>query len=81
VVLATPVGDVPNRLDPGCAFITSGVDGETVVQQMADAAIALDADRDRMARMKAAALEKARQEFGMERFQARYRALLLSPSA
>jgi glycosyltransferase involved in cell wall biosynthesis len=81
VVLATPVGDVPNRLDPGCAFITSGVDGETVVQQMAEAAIALDADRDRMARMKAAALEKARQEFGMERFQARYRALLLSPSA
>ena len=48
---------------------------------MAEAAIALDADRDRMARMKAAALEKARQEFGMERFQARYRALLLSPSA
>ncbi len=81
VVMATPVGDVPNRLDPSFAVITTSVEEEVVVHEMFSAAVELDGDRERMDRMKMIALAKAQQEFDLARFRERYRALLMSPAS
>jgi glycosyltransferase involved in cell wall biosynthesis len=59
--------------------ITSSVEAAPVLEEMTTAILALDADRERLQRMKAAALEKARKEFDPERFRAGYRALLIRP--
>jgi glycosyltransferase involved in cell wall biosynthesis len=78
-VVSTPVGDVPVRLTSDEAMITSSVEAAPVLEEMTTAILALDADRERLQRMKAAALEKARKEFDPERFTASYRALLIRP--
>lgn len=80
-VLATPVGDIPNRLDAGCSMVTSHTEEASVLQEMTVAALALDADRSRLQAMKAAALAKALAEYGPERFREAYRALLIAPSS
>lgn len=81
VVLATPVGDVPNRLRPDLAVVTTSVEEAQVVEEMVAAALLLHGDRARLRAMKEEALRTARAEFGMDRFKERYRALLMSPSA
>jgi len=80
-VLATPVGDIPNRLDVGCSIVTSHTEEASVLQEMTVAALALDADRSRLQAMKAAALAKALAEYGPERFRESYRALLIAPTS
>ena len=81
VVLATPVGDVPNRLEPSFAFISSSTEAATVVQEMSTAIRALDNDRDRMFQMKSVALAKAKAEFDPVLFAEHYRTLLLGSSS
>jgi len=76
-VLSTPVGDVPDRLFGDCAVVTSNIEAEVVLREMTQAAMALDGDRDRLQRMKASALQKAKSEFAPQQFRERYRALLL----
>ncbi|MEO8587736.1 MAG: glycosyltransferase [Flavobacteriales bacterium] len=81
VVLSTPVGDVPNRLEPSFGFISSSAEPATVIQEMSATIRALDSDRDRMHRMKVDALAKAKAEFDPALFAERYRALLLGSSS
>lgn len=76
VVLSTPVGDVPHRMDPDFAVVTSSIDPSIVLHEMTHAAIALDLDRPRLQRMKTKALQKARTDFAPDRFRQRYRELL-----
>ncbi|MFZ1685799.1 MAG: glycosyltransferase [Flavobacteriales bacterium] len=78
VVASTAVGDVPNRLDGGAAFVTSSTDETIVVREMTAFVTALDSDRERMRSMKQAALEHAKREFDPELFRERYRNLLVS---
>lgn len=80
-ILATPVGDVPNRLDDSCAVVTSSVDREAVLREMEASVLAFDTDRPRLQAMKTAALNKARAEFDPEHFRARYRELLINPAS
>lgn len=81
VVLATPVGDVPSRLNPEFSVVTSSVEAGTVIDEMTKSVVALDEDPGRMMKMKEAALAMAEQEFGLQRFNERYRALLMSPAS
>lgn len=77
VVLSTPVGDVPERLDPSYSIITSDPHGTTVLREMSEALISLDQDRDRSQAMKQAALSAARSAFDPDQFRERYRELLI----
>jgi glycosyltransferase involved in cell wall biosynthesis len=79
-ILATPVGDVPNRLDASCAVVTSSVERAVVLREMEAAVLDLDTDRPRLQAMKRTALNKARVEYDPERFRQRYRELLMSPA-
>ncbi|HRQ86244.1 MAG TPA: glycosyltransferase, partial [Flavobacteriales bacterium] len=81
VVLATPVGDIPNRLEPSFALVTSKVDGPVALEEMAQAAMHLDDHREQMRRMKALGLERALQEFNLVRFNERYRDILTKPAS
>ncbi|MBS1942218.1 MAG: glycosyltransferase [Bacteroidetes bacterium] len=81
VVLATPVGDIPNRLEPSFAVVSSSVDGHVVLEEMAHAATRLDNHREQLQHMKALALERALQEFNLARFNKRYRDLLTKPAS
>lgn len=80
-VISTPVGDVPGRLDERTAILTSSVEGSTAVAEMEAAILALDADRERLRRMKEAALAHAGIEFDPGVFSMRYRALLAPASS
>jgi len=77
VVLSTPVGDVPHRLDADCGVVGSSIEADVVLREMTQAAMELDGDRDRLQRMKANALQKAGTEFAPEQFREHYRALLV----
>jgi glycosyltransferase involved in cell wall biosynthesis len=77
VVLSTPVGDVPERLNADCTVVTSSIEESVVLQEMTRTIIELDNDRVRLLRMKACALQKARADFAPEAFREHYRALLL----
>lgn len=79
-IVATPVGDIPERVEPGFGMISSSTARETVIQEMVAGLSALAQDPERMIRMRHAALEHARGAFGMERFRERYRDLLMSPA-
>lgn len=81
VVLSTPVGDVPNRVEPSFGCISSSFEPAAVIEEMSAAIRALDSDRDRMRGMKAAALANAKAEFDPALFAERYRTLLLGSSS
>lgn len=81
VVLSTPVGDVPNRVDPAFGYVCSSIEPAAVIEEVSAAIRALDSDRERMRRMKAAALATAKAEFDPALFAERYRALLLGSSS
>jgi glycosyltransferase involved in cell wall biosynthesis len=80
-VIATPVGDIPGRLDATCTVVTSAVDPKTVRTEMRQAVLRLDSERESLQAMKAAALAKARAEFDPARFRERYRGLLIRPAS
>ena len=81
VVLSTPVGDVPGRVDGSHAVIATSIDADVVTDEFVAAVLALDEDRARMLAMKHSALAKAKSEFGGELFRDHYRALLTGPSS
>lgn len=80
-IMSTPVGDVPNRLKPDVAYLTTSVERDQVVSEMARWLVGMVDDGAGLVGMRRAALLQARSEFGMEAFVQRYRALLTSPTA
>jgi glycosyltransferase involved in cell wall biosynthesis len=76
LIVSTPVGDVPNRLTPEMALVTTSSYFDIALEEMAQGIPALVADRDRSMRMREASLKEARTSFAPERFRADYRALL-----
>lgn len=78
-IASTPVGDVPLRIGPDEAVITSSTEATEVLEELTAAVLALHHDRARLQGMKAAALAKARSEYAPERFIDAYRALLIRP--
>ncbi|MBZ0207938.1 MAG: glycosyltransferase [Flavobacteriales bacterium] len=81
VVVATPVGDIPNRLDPSFSLVTSSVEATKVVDEMTATIVELDRERGRLQRMKGVALHQAQQEFDLTRLNERYRSLLMHPAS
>jgi glycosyltransferase involved in cell wall biosynthesis len=81
VVLSTPVGDVPKRLNSDHAVVTSSAEAAVVLEELTEAVTSLDTDRVRLHAMKAASLAKAQAEFEMERFRSNYRSLLIDPAS
>ena len=81
VIISTPVGDVPQRTSTDFAVITSSIEPVLMTAEMFQAVNDLDADRQRLQRMKEAALVHARREFDLNAFRERYRSLLMSPAS
>lgn len=81
VIISTPVGDVPQRTSTDFAVITSSIEPVLMTAEMLQAVNDLDADRQRLQRMKEAALVHARREFDLNAFRERYRSLLMSPAS
>jgi glycosyltransferase involved in cell wall biosynthesis len=79
-VLATPVGDIPGRLDPTVAVVTSSVRSDAVIAEMTSALVQLLDDPVRLSAMRKAALEHAHASYAMRTFRERYRALLTMPA-
>lgn len=80
-VLATPVGDIPQRLSATCTVITSTVAEQDAVAEMVATVRALGQDRNRLLGLRFAALEMAKREFSLDRFNQRYRELLMQPAS
>lgn len=78
VVIATPVGDIPNHLDGKNGLVTLSADAENVVAEMKALLLELANDPVRVMKIKQAARSYALQNFSMEQFNASYRNLLLS---
>ena len=76
VVLSTPVGDVPNRLDPSFACITSTVASSVVVNELYDLSISFLTDRERLSEMRSRSIAIAKADFDMDHFRRSYSALL-----
>lgn len=75
-IAATPVGDIPRRLNAEYAVITTTVDPEVVTRELVDALKELQADPDRLMTMRKACYTKARNEYDGTAFTAAYRSLL-----
>jgi glycosyltransferase involved in cell wall biosynthesis len=76
LIAATPVGDIPARLDAGCAIIAGHVEDDAVLDELTGALLALQADPARVRRMREHAYGKALVEYGGDAFRSAYRALL-----
>ncbi len=76
VVGATPVGDIPNRLNETFACITSTVDERVVIEEFSRLIIDLCNDEQRMKAMKHNAYLEAKRSFGWDTFANTYRSLL-----
>ncbi len=81
IILSTPVGDVPNQVDNTFGLVTSSTDAGTMLSEMAGFVRQVDADRERMERMKRVAFQRAKEQFDPATFRERYRALLISPAS
>jgi len=80
-IISTPVGDVPGRVDARFGIVTTSTAPDAVFAEMTQAIEQLGRKPDHLQTMRTAALDEARSSFGMDRFRARYRALLISPEA
>jgi glycosyltransferase involved in cell wall biosynthesis len=78
-VVSTPVGDVPFRLTRETSMITSSVDEDVVVREMAERILSLP--KERLEQMRGTAYEFACREFNEEQFTRSYRELLISPAS
>lgn len=79
-ILSTPVGDVPDRVRPAFARVTSSTAQETVLAEMSTTLLAWTNAPEELDAKRKAALAEARAEFHPEVFRARYRTLLLGSS-
>lgn len=75
-IAATPVGDIPVRLNEACAAIAGATEPEALVEELCASLLRLQADPERVLAMRAQAYAKAIAEFGGGPFSAAYRALL-----
>lgn len=73
---ATPVGDVPNRLNVSFAHITSSIDQYTVVEELSAFIVKLYQDENRLLAMKQAAYNEALKSYSWSEFETQYRSLL-----
>ncbi len=81
IILSTPVGDVPNQVDASFGLVTRSVEPEIMLKEMESFIREVDVDRERMHRLKTEAFSRAKAQFDLEDFHARYRALLTSPAS
>ena len=81
VVVSTPVGDVPGRVDRSNGFLTSSIDDATVLKETLDAIGALEGDHAHMRRLKEAAIARIRADYDPEEFRRVYRDLLTRPAS
>lgn len=79
IVISTPVGDVPNRLDGSNGIVLkSGDDEKEVALETVDVIRALIADPERMKRIRKEAHAYALKHYSIERFDREYREVLNS---
>jgi glycosyltransferase involved in cell wall biosynthesis len=76
VVISTPVGDIPNRLNGENGIVVSGVDEKSVREEMKDWLEKLSADPEKILKIKRAARKYAVENFSEEKFNKEYRKLL-----
>lgn len=76
VVVATPVGDIPNRLNGSNGIVLSSADENAVVNEAVALITALIHDPEKMKAVRTEARNYAIGHFSMEQFQQAYRALL-----
>ena len=81
VVVSTPVGDVPGRVDGSTGFLTSTIKDATVLKETVDAVIFVENDHLLMRRLKEAAIARIRKDYDPEEFRRVYRALLTRPTS
>jgi glycosyltransferase involved in cell wall biosynthesis len=75
LVVATPVGDIPNRLPANCCTVLSSADETTLCNEAVQALLQIASDPDAATVKKYLAKAFAEKEFGEEKFAAAYRAL------
>jgi glycosyltransferase involved in cell wall biosynthesis len=76
VVLATPVGDIPNRINGQNGIVIPHADEDKVVDEMYKSVLNLVLQPKNAFRIKQQAYGYAKTYFGMDKFQAAYRNLL-----
>jgi glycosyltransferase involved in cell wall biosynthesis len=76
VVIATPVGDIPNRLSAGNSIVLSTANEETVANEVAKQLLHISENPEHAVALKKAAKAFAEQEFGAEKFIRSYQNLL-----
>lgn len=79
-IVSTPVGDVPNRMEPSFAIVSSTIDAGEALREMQHAILAIADDRVRLLQMRNAALAHARHAFDPKGFRSHYRELLRATS-
>ncbi|MGL5889455.1 MAG: glycosyltransferase [Bacteroidia bacterium] len=80
IVIATPVGDIPNRLSAGNSIVLQSADEKTVADEVAKAVLHISENPQQASELKKAAKTFAEQEFGTEKFTRNYQNLLKSGS-
>lgn len=76
VVISTPVGDVPNRIDASTGIVLSSTEESLVAKEALEAIETLVADQKRMQSMRRNAHQYAVENYSFERFRKEYRELL-----
>ncbi len=76
VVISTPVGDIPNRLNGENGIVVSGIDEKTVREEMKYWLEKLSVDPEETLKIKTAARKYAVENFSEEKFRMEYRKLL-----
>ncbi len=80
VIVSTPVGDVPRRMDPAFAHVAPSIDEEVFLTSATGFFGKLHHDAELLMRMRRAAHARALTDFNMEAFVRSYRSLLLDES-
>lgn len=75
LVVATPVGDIPNRLPANCCTVLSSADEEIVCNEAVQALLKIVSGLDAATAQKQLAKAFAEEEFGEDKFAEAYRAL------
>ncbi len=73
MVLSTGVGDVNKHVSSDIGFITSQIEAATVINEMAEMILKIDADRTLLKSMSLAAYNYAQQHFSQQAFETAYK--------
>jgi glycosyltransferase involved in cell wall biosynthesis len=80
-VVATPVGDVADRVSDATGLLTSTIERDMVLRETVARILALDKDRGLLERTRRNALELVSGRYTRAEFRTRYRALLITPAS